>query len=509
MKSTSASRLVLVAAVFLLYSCTKTIISAQQVTAITEDEAVAEPVFKVAKVLGSNMVVQRDKPFTVWGTAPAGHNISVKASWNATQFSVTAASDNRWEVVIPATGVKTTAQTLVVKDNGATTVSFDNILVGEVWICSGQSNMYMPVDSVGPWFGYEGVVNFQAEIAAANYPNLRLVQVKDDFNDKPVYDLKVATSWSVCTPVTVKKYSGVAYFFGRLLNTQLNVPVGLVVSSVGGTSCEAWTGKNTITNDPILNAYYSGKNNQSKLFNGMIYPLKKLSVKGFTWYQGENNRHDSPSVNYTKLKSAMIANWRNTFKQGELPFYFVQMTPYDEDFFTGSKPSDNDYAFFREAQTNVRSGVANTGMAVTMDAGDVFRIHPKDKKPVGERLAWLALKNTYGQGVQAVGPQYQSYTADKFKITISFKAGTAEGLTTKGGQPLGQFFFAAGTDHVFRKCNAVISGNKIIASAPGGTPLPITAVRYAFTNYPMTNLQNGAGLPMEPFRTDDWDQYGE
>lgn len=489
--------------IIILYSCTKTSISrlGQVNAASNAEEAVIS--FKVSGVLGSNMVIQRDKPFRVWGTAITGHLVTVKVSWNSSTFSATADAAGDWMVTIPSASANAIPQDIVIKDNDATPITLNNILIGEVWVCSGQSNMYMPVDSVGPWFGYEGVVNFQQEIAEANYPLIRLIEIKQDYKFNPVKNISKAATWSVCTPITVKKYSAVAYFFGRKLMTDLNIPVGLVVSSVGGTSCEAWTDKGTIQSDPILNAYYFGKNNASQLFNGMIYPLRNLAIKGFTWYQGENNRHDSPSVNYTRLNSAMINNWRSTFNQGNPPFYFMQMTPYDENFFYGSKPSDNDYAFFREAQEQVRA-VTKTGMAVTMDVGDIFRIHPKNKKPVGERLALLALKNDYNLPVQCNGPKYLSFTQAKYKATINFVQGTANGLNTIENQPLNKYFFAAGTDHVFRKCNAVISGDKIIVTAPGGTPLPIQAIRYAFTNYPMTNLQNSSGLPMEPFRTDNW-----
>lgn len=461
-------------------------------------------IFKVARVLGSNMVVQRSKPFTVWGTDISGNTITVNASWNAGTFTTVSDSAGNWSVTIPAAAANTNPQTIEVKENGVTKTTLTNILIGDVWLCSGQSNMDMPVDSTGPWPFYEGVTNYQQEIADANYPMLRLIKIRTDFKNKPVNDLSFIASWSVCSPETVKQYSAVAYFFGRKLMLDLNVPIGLVVSSVGGTACEAWTQKETIQADPVLNAYYNGRNFSSQLFNGMIYPLKNLSLKGFTWYQGETNRHDSPAVNYTNLNTAMIGNWRNAFNQGNLPFYYVQMTPYDENFLNGSKPSDYDYAIFREAQQNVRTSAVNTGMAITMDVGDEVRIHPKNKKPVGERLALLALNKDYGLPVQSSGPVYASFTQQFYKARIRFVPGTADGLSTSDGAPVNQYFFAAGTDHIFRKCKAIIHDKTIIITAPAATPLPIQAIRYAFTNYPITNLQNNAGLPAEPFRTDDW-----
>ena len=488
---------------FSFYACKKELKTDHALNAVKIDESISTATFSVGGVLGSNMVVQRDKPFLVWGTAITGHTIMVNASWNASTFTTTAASAGRWQVSIPAAAANNTVQTLTIKDNGAVAASFTNILIGEVWVCSGQSNMYMPVDSTTSWPGYEGVLNYKEEIAKANYPLLRLIEIQQDYSPMPVNDIAFQASWSVCSPESVKAYSAVAYFFGRKLLTSLNVPVGLVVSSVGGTSCEAWTSKLALQSDPVLDAYYSGRNNSSKLFNGMIYPLRNLSIKGFTWYQGESNRNDKPVSNYTKLNSLMIENWRQTFNQGELPFYLVQMTPYDQDFLTGSSKKDNDYAFFREAQAGVRI-VSNTGMAITMDVGSIKRIHPRNKKPVGERLALLALNKTYNNPLQCLGPQYLSFTTNNLKATINFVPGTANGLNTINNEPINQFFFVAGTDKTFRKATAVISGNQIIVTAPANTPLPIQAVRYAFTNYPITNLQNSDGLPMEPFRTDSW-----
>ena len=486
-----------------LCACSKALEQKQMMNSSVVDEAVLAPVFKVADVLGDNMVIQRDKPFSIWGSAPQGDVVTVKVTWNSNSFTATAKSNNSWQIIIPAAPVNIKPQKIEIKD-GDKTVTIKNILIGEVWVCSGQSNMDMPVDSVGPWFGYEGVVNYQQEIADANWPGLRLIDIKDDYENNPVQNISQPAPWTVCNPANVKAYSAVAYFFGRKIMTALQVPVGLVVSSVGGTSCEAWTSKQTLLSDTLLTNNYYGKNNSSKLFNGMINPLKYMSVKGFIWYQGENNRHDNPFSNYTVLNSAMINNWRNVFAQGNLPFYLVQMTPYDENFFYGGTEKDNDYAFFREAQANILKQVSNTGMAVTLDVGDAFRIHPKDKKPVGERLGLLALNNTYGITVQSVGPQFLSYTQNNYTITIEYKAGTANGLNSKDGAALGQFFFVSGADKIFRKATAVINGDKVMLTVPASTPLPVLSVRYAFTNYPITNLQNSDGLPAEAFRTDDW-----
>lgn len=487
-------------------NCKKDIAQTTAVTsAQSQDEEVLNPVFKVASVIGNNMVLQRNKPIALWGSAAAGKTINVTVSWSAETYTAKADKNNAWRVFVAATDVKATPQTVKICD-GTSSFNYNNILVGEVWVCSGQSNMDMPVDSTGPWFGYEGVVDFQKEIAAANWPGLRLIRLNGDFQNNPLKNISSIVNWSVCTPETVKKYSAVAYFFGRKVMQGLKVPVGLVVSSVGGTYCESWVGKQTLQADPLLESYYDGKNNASKLYNGMINPLRYMSIKGFIWYQGENNRHNNPFSNYTALNGALIKNWRGAFSQGELPFYLVQMTPYDENFFYGGTTKDNDYAFFREAQANVLKDVKNTGMAITLDVGDTFRIHPKNKKPIGERLGLLALKNTYDLNVQSVGPQYQSYTVNGDKITITYKPGTATGLSTKNGTALGQYFFVAAADKKFVNAKAVINGEQIVLTIPSSVTQPVKAVRYAFTNYPNTTLQNKDGLPAEAFRSDNWNE---
>jgi len=457
----------------------------------------------IANVLQSNMVVQRGKPFQVWGRAPATTKITVNVSWNSSDFAAVADGSGNWSVTIPASGANGDPQTITAKGDNVNTVTLKNILIGDVWICSGQSNMVYQVDSIPP-FG--GVVDYPDEIAAANFPLIRALTVQVDQESSPVDSLTFPAAWAVCSPQTVGQMSAVAYYFARKLYISLNVPIGIIVSAVNGTSCEAWINTAGFQANPYLSKY-SSINSATMYYNGMINPLTNLPIKGFTWYQGENNKNNTPVSDYTKLNSALIVAWRQAFNQGSLPFYFVQMTPFDQYYYStnpvGGYPASDDYAKFREAQANVLS-VPNTGMAVTMDVGEPVNQHPHDKKPVGERLALLALNNTYGQPVQCYGPQYDSYTTSGNSVTISFKQGTAQGLNTINNLPIKQYFFVAGTDHNFIQASAAISGSQIILTAPANTPLPIQAVRYAFTVDPVTNLQNSAALPMEPFRTDNW-----
>ncbi|RYD93570.1 MAG: hypothetical protein EOP54_18960, partial [Sphingobacteriales bacterium] len=463
--------------------------------------------FNVASILQSNMVIQRDKPFNVWGKATPNFTVSVKASWNPGLFTAVSDASGNWIVAIPAAPANAVPQTLSASVNGQIPVKLSNLLIGDVWVCSGQSNMEMTVDSTSSGFFYSGITNYKAEIAAANFPLIRQVNIRVSRQVAAQDTLRYAPNWTVCSPATVGPYSAVAYFFARTVHLGANVPVGIVVSCFGGSAAQQWTSKETIQNDPVLAGYYKAGSN-SNLYNGMISPLRNLSIKGFTWYQGESNRDDTPLTNYTRLTSAMIGNWRALFNQGQLPFYYTQVTPYARDFFStspwGGNAVLNDYAYFREAQAAIKAVTPNTGQAITMDVGDLVRIHPFNKRPIGERLGLLALKSTYGVSVQAAGPQYASWTASGSKATISFAAGTATGLNTIKNAPLKQFFFAAGSDRVFRQATAVLSGNQVIVTASADTPLPIQAVRYAFTNFPITNLQNASGLPMEPFRTDDW-----
>lgn len=459
------------------------------------------PTFTMASLLQSNMVIQRNAPLQIWGTADIGRKVLVSVSWDGSFFEATADKTGIWKVSIPVTEANNTPQTITCSSTGFNNIVLSNILIGDVWVCSGQSNMVMPVNVLPPSF--LGVLNYQDEIAAGNFPGIRSLIVPTVYKDYPLTDIAPSASWNICLPQNVGSYSAVAYFFARKLHTTLNVPIGIIVSAVNGTSCQTWTNAEAFTNNPAIKNY---SYNASQLFNGMINPLAGLSVKGFIWYQGENNEHDNPDT-YAKLNSALIEGWRSVFNQGQLPFYFVQMTPFAEDYNTTTPPGGNtadaSYAKFREGQTKILA-TPGTGMAVTMDVGEAANHHPRNKKPVGERLALLALKNTYDQDVVCYGPHYESYTANGNIVTIHYSSTTANGLNTINNQPLNQLFFLAGTDHVFRRGIASIQNNTVTITASQDTPLPVQAVRYAFTNAPITNLQNGAGLPAEPFRTDNW-----
>jgi sialate O-acetylesterase len=496
------NRLLVILILLFLAACKKDKITAPNQSSTGTVTNPPTPVaFRVNSLLQSNMVVQRDKPFVIWGNATYKEKITINVSWNQTGFSAVADDQGNWQVSIPASPVNNTPQTITITGPDNSAIMFENILIGDVWVCSGQSNMVYPMDSIAP---FRGVLNFQQEIAAANYPAIRMMNEQLDAEVVPQNNLILPAYWEVCSPATVDSMSAVAYYFARKLNTALNVPIGLIIAADNGSFCQDWTNEEVIESNSTLSLFYAS---HSTLYNGMINPLINLSIKGFIWYQGENNGHDVPASNYTLLNDALIAGWRSKFNQPDLPFYLVQIAPFAEDYYTttpvGGDTTLDYYGKFREAQSNIRK-VAGTGMAVTMDVGEAANHHPRDKEPVGERLALLALNNTYGQNVQCIGPQYASFTAVGAQVTVNFVANTANGLTTIGNQPLKQYFFVSGADQVFREGHAVISGNNIVITAPASTPLPVQAVRYAFTNAPVTNLQNSAGLPAEPFRTDNW-----
>lgn len=490
----------LVALLFLLMitSCKKE--SANPVNKIDDQSIIITEKLSVANILQSNMVVQRDKSLKIWGRATKGVKVTVTASWNTSALTTITETGGNWSVNIPAAVANGNPQTISIKSDGSAAIALSGILIGDVWICSGQSNMVMPL--IPAYSPFNGITNYQSEVDAANYPLIREATIYDNFQSAPVTNIADAAKWLECSPSTTGNMSATAYFFARKLNTTLNIPIGIILAATNGSYCESWVGSQVLQADTYLGNIYSGINKSSMLYNGMISPLSQLAVKGFIWYQGESNYTNEPAA-YAKLNSALIGGWRDAFNQGLLPFYYVQLPSFDVN--GSGKAEDDNYAKFREGQASIRAITSGTGMATTMDIGEPQNLHPANKKPVGERLALLALNKTYNQNVVSAGPQYSSYQQSNSVITISFVDGTATGLNTINNQPLNQYFFVAGTDHVFRLGNAVISNNKIVVTAPAGTPLPVQAVRYAFTNFPVTNLQNAANLPMEPFRTDNWD----
>lgn len=438
---------------------------------------------RLASVFGNAMVLQQQTEVPVWGWAGPTQEVVVKGSWNNVEVKTITDHNSRWKVTLstPAAGgpytisIKTTYEVIL-----------QNVMIGEVWLCSGQSNMEWSMNASA-----DGV----EEIPNANHPNIRLFHVARSAANFP--QIRGEGKWTVCTPETVAGFSAVGYFFGKKLHSDLNVPIGLIASSWGGTPAEAWTPDSVIYSDEELKVSSEkishrrwGPKEPGHIYNSMIHPSTPFSLAGVIWYQGESNVEAPDS--YKKLMEAMINSWRTAFNK-QFPFYYVQIAPYAYD-----RPYEG--TLIREQQTKMLD-IPNTGMVVISDVvEDVKDIHPRFKKPVGERLANYALTETYGKsGMAYKSPMYKSMKIDKDKIIISFDD-CPNGLISKGGDPTE--FMIAGEDRRFIPAVAKIKENTVIVSAKE-VKKP-AAVRFAWDNTSIPNLFSKEGLPVSCFRTDDW-----
>ena len=463
--------------------------------------------FVVANILQSNMVIQQDKPFKIWGSAKPGSKILIYPDWGKKVIEIECDKNGDWLGQIDVPKAKKgdfTPHTISIK-HLEKKIELTNILIGEVWICSGQSNMELTMQPAPPW--HKGVENYSDEIAAANYPNIRIFNMPRDTSS--TLEKEAIGKWEECAPSTINDFSGVAYYFGRELLSKLDIPIGLIKAAYGGASCQAFVSRKTLESDTLLKKKYLNKylknpkelqltDRPSLMYNKMINPLTNLSIRGFLWYQGESNSKDK---DYVRLCTALINSWRTNFGQGDLPFYYVQMTPYN---WKSEDKYEDFYAYFRESQQEILK-VKNTGMSITMDVGAPYDIHPSKKKEVGLRLAKIALHKSYNQkNEQYLGPQFQSFKLSENQIIISFtKESVKTGLSTKNGLSPSSFF-VAGEDKVFKNVEARINGKNIILLIKSNSK-PV-AIRYSFLNASETNLENTEGLPAMPFRTDDWDK---
>lgn len=471
---------------------------------------------KLAGLLQSNMVIQQGKALRLWGTAKPGDAIKINADWTERVATAHADAQGNWigEIKVPkATPGDFKPHTIVIID-GDDNIKLSNLLIGDVWFCAGQSNMDMCVKAV-PLLTYRGVLNYEDEIAAANFPAIRIFKMATDFKITPQDDTK--GEWKTCSPQTIGDFSGVAYFFGRELFLKLNIPIGLVQAAAAGASTQAFTKKTVLESDTLLKhayldpyiklfdsqprvdsmGFFTKVTKPVLLYNALIHPMLNLSIKGIAWYQGESNISDKRET-YMPLFTAMVADWRKDLKQGDLPFYYVQIAPYLE----GNDSTVYRTAIYRETQQHLLK-IKNTGMAVTMDVGETRSVHPRDKRSVGERLAFNALNKTYKlRNVNYQGPQFSKLRVDGNKVTVFFKPGSmSTGLTTKDGKAP-KYFYVAGNDHVFYPANArILDDTVLLISDHVDNPV---AVRYAFTDGSVTNFENKNGLPALPFRTDEW-----
>lgn len=460
---------------------------------------------KLPSIIGSNMVLQRGEKVPVWGWSEPGTEVHVLFDKKA--LKATADKNGRWQVMLgPLTVGK--PKTMVIETNRGDRVQLDNILVGEVWIGSGQSNMEFPMTKV---------TSSKKEIAAANYPNLRLFNVKKAATTEPQKDCIGA--WAECTPQSVSHFSAVAYFFGQKLMNDLDIPVGIIASSWGGTRVEAWTPLEDLEAKepakPLLKWWEAAVQKDTKLatnphrptnlYNAMINPLVPYGIRGAIWYQGESNRNRA--VQYETLFPTMIGAWRRVWNKPEMPFGFVQLAPFRYKTKRKMAPEGTDLMLCElwEAQTKTLKNRPNIGMAVTTDITTLNDIHPPNKKPVGDRLALWALATVYGKDLVYSGPIYKSMKVEGDKIRLSFDH-LGGGLKSSNGKPL-DFFTIAGADEKFYPATATIDNKTIVVSTPK-VKKPI-AVRLGWHEAATPNLINKEGLPASPFRTDRFKSFTE
>lgn len=455
---------------------------------------------KLPAIFGNHMVLQQQMPVPVWGWAAPGAQVTVKFAGQTK--STRANADGVWVVKLEKLKATAAPQTLVV--TAGETLTLTNILVGEVWLGSGQSNMEKPI---GFQPGQRPCFNAETELAAANYPNLRIFKVEKTLAAKPRKDLENFKSWQPCSSnaLNAASFSAAAYYFGRTLHTNLNVPIGLIASSWGGTRIEPWTPPAGFAAVPELASlklpdYGTNKIPNSAptvLYNGMIAPLAGFAMRGAIWYQGEANRNDT---NYHAKMAALVGGWRKVWGAGDFPFYFVQLAPfkYHKSAVNYVAETDPLPALWLQ-QSRAARNIKNAGMIVTTDlVDDLTDIHPRDKAPVGHRLAQLALDRTYDRELLSASPAFKSMKITGNKAVLKFE-NTYGGLASRDSQPL-TWFTVAGEDGKFVPAEARIVGETVeVTAAKVAAP---KVVRFAWHQLAQPNLVNKAGLPAEPFRTD-------
>lgn len=446
------------------------------------------------KIFASGMVMQQQTDASLWGEAKADATVKIATSWNKKTVSVKAGNDGKWTAKIqtPAAG----GPYSITFSDGEKTV-IDNILVGELWICSGQSNMEMPMKG----FKNQPVENAVEDILHSGDSKMRLFTVKRTSLFQPATD--VVGEWKEASPEAVRNFSATAYYFGRELRRMLNVPVGLIVTSWGGSSCEAWMNRDWLKAFPQIELPASQETIKSKnrtatvLYNGMLRPLIGASMRGVIWYQGEENV--SRSGYYADLFSRMIKGWREEWKEGDFPFYYCQIAPYDYNIIGWGQYNS---AFLREQQAKAEKMNKNVGMACLMDAGLEYGIHPHKKQLAGMRLALLALDKTYGiKGITSETARYKDVEFKGDTAVITFERA---GMWVYGKDGLkSDLFEVAGEDRVFHPAKAWIERSKLYVKCDE-VKKPV-AVRYAFKDWADGDLFCD-GLPVSSFRTDNWDK---
>ena len=447
-------------------------------------------------IFGDNMVLQQQSEAQFWGKAAPGKKVTIRPSWSTKSITADVGKDGRWRAAVP-TPEAGGPYTVELSDGERLTLR--DVLIGEVWLCSGQSNMEMPVRG---FFNQPVEGSADAIIRAKAATPIRLCTVKRGTARTPQEEC--TAQWLKHTPEAVAGTSATAYFFAQYLQSVLDVPVGVIVTCWGGTPVEAWMDRETMSGFKEFDLSFldnpapikAPQNKPCGLYNSMIAPLVPFTVKGFLWYQGESNR--LRPTQYRALMSSFVGMLRSRWAQGELPFYYVQIAPYRYE-----NADEIGSALLREAQLRNLEDIPSSGMATTLDIGNRNCIHPAKKQQVGMRLAWLALSKTYGmKGIDAETPVYEKMEVADGKAYLTFRVGR-EGLAPLGDTLTG--FEVAGADRTFHPATAWIEkGKGRLIVACDAVPEPV-AVRYAFRNAPEASLFNASGIPVSSFRTDDWE----
>ena len=453
---------------------------------------------KLPALFSDNMMLQQKSNAPMWGWAEKNGNITIKTSWNSKIYKVKADAQGKWKTALqtPIAGGPFTIEVT----EGTEKVIVKNVLIGEVWLCSGQSNMEMPLK------GFQGqpVKNGNEIIVRSTNKNIRLITVPRATVLEPLTDFE--GKWEMASPKSTSNFSATAWYFGSLLQEVLDVPVGLIHVSYGGSSMEAWM------NQEMLKDFASAKIPTTKeelakdpnrvpttLFNGMLSPVIGYGLKGCIWYQGESNYERA--AKYKELMKKMVSSWRALWKQGDFPFYYAQIAPFNYASFHPKDYLDKyNSAYLREAQLKASKEIPNSGMAVLMDVGEENNIHPMDKEKGGSRLAYQALARTYGiEGFEFESPKYKSMEIKDNSVTVSFDD-VANGITSYDKEVTG--FEMAGEDKIFYPAKTVVRRKSVVLTSDK-VAKPV-AVRYLFKDFAKAELFSAGGLPVSSFRTDEW-----
>nr|WP_294904353.1 sialate O-acetylesterase [uncultured Lacibacter sp.] len=458
---------------------------------LTVNAAIKLPYF-----FSDNMVLQQQTDAAIWGWTKAGSTVKVNTSWNKVSYSTKADANGKWKLK-----VKTSAAggpySITISDG--TPVILKNVLIGEVWLCSGQSNMEMPMK------GYRDQPILGGNDAIFNSTNdqIRLYTVPRSVQ-RTAQDTTKASAWKAAEPETVSNFSATAYYFAKILQKRLNIPIGIVNISYGGSPVEAFMDAETLKAFPEIkvpsptDTTKLSNKDATVLYNGMLGAFLGYTIKGCLWYQGESN-NDRPKQ-YETLFPAFVKQIREQSGQGDFPFYYCQIAPYNYNNYAAVNINNNNSAYLRDAQRKALAKIPNSGMAVLMDIAEEFNIHPADKATGSKRLAYMALAKTYGlKGFGSESPAFESMTVSGNTITIKF-SGAPNGLTSYGKAL--QYFEVAGANKIFRPAKALISGGTIVVSTPDVKD-PV-AVRYAFKDFVVGDLFSTEGFPVSSFRSDDW-----